>query len=184
MANLVVMTLTDTMTAGIDADVWTVSDAQAGLNSLCNQFMALASGSRSGSLVCVLNNGNAVRATGTVTFSAAGTANDTVLVNGVTFTCKNSGAVANEFNKGSTASDSATNLAAAITASVTALVSGYVTASMTSAGVCTVQAVQYGVAGNFYTIAEGVDGGSVISVSGARLTAGAAATNGKTYGVS
>ncbi len=184
MANTIVMTVTDSLTAGIDADKWTVSDAQAGLNSLANQMMALASGSRSGTLVCVLNNGNAVRATQTVTFSNAGTANDTVIVNGVTFTCKNSGAGANEFNKGSTASDSATNLAAAITASVTALVSGYVTASMTSAGVCTVQAVQYGVQGNFYTIAEGVDGGSVITVGGARLAGGTAATNGKTYGVS
>lgn len=116
---------------------------------------------------------NKVQASGTITFSAAATANDTLLINGVTFTAKASGAGANEFNVGVSATASATNLAAAINASVTALVSGYVTAS-SALGVVTVTSVFYGLSGNQCTTAEGVDAGSVITVSGARLTAGAA----------
>lgn len=116
--------------------------------------------------------GNEVKASGTITFSAAATANDTLIINGVTFTAKASGAGANEFNIGVTATASATNLAAAINASVTALVAGYVTAT-SALGVVTVSSALYGIGGNQATIAEGVDGGSVITVSGARLTAGA-----------
>jgi hypothetical protein len=117
--------------------------------------------------------GNEVKASGTITFSDHATANDTLIINGVTFTAKASGAGANEFNVGASATASATNLAAAINASVTALVSGYVTAT-SALGVVTVSSAFYGLSGNQATIAEGVDSGSVISVSGARLTAGAA----------
>lgn len=114
-----------------------------------------------------------VRASGTISFSAVATANDTLIINGVTFTAKASAAGANEFNVGASATASATNLAAAINASVTALVSGYVTAS-SAIGVVTVTSAFYGKSGNQATIAEGVDGGSVITVSGARLASGAA----------
>jgi phage tail sheath gpL-like len=120
-----------------------------------------------------------VQASGTITFSAAATANDTLIINGVTFTAKASGAGANEFNVGLTATASATNLAASINASVTALVSGYVTAS-SALGVVTVTSAFYGTSGNQATIAEGVDSGSVITVSGARLTAGANDSSAKT----
>ncbi len=116
---------------------------------------------------------NEVRASGTISFSAVATADDTLIINGVTFTAKASGATGNEFNVGVTATASATNLAAAINASGTALVSGYVTAS-SLVGVVTVTSAFYGLSGNQTTIAEGVDFGSVITVSGARLTAGAA----------
>jgi phage tail sheath gpL-like len=116
---------------------------------------------------------NEVQASGTITFSAAASANDTVLINGVTFTAKASGAGANEFNVGASATASAANLAAAINASVTALVSGYVTAT-SALGVLTVKSAFYGKAGNQCTIAEGVDSGNVMTVSGARLTGGAA----------
>lgn len=122
--------------------------------------------------ITVTDQNNEVQANGTVTFSAAATANDTILVNGVTFTAKASGAGANEFNIGVSATASATNLAASINASVTALVAGYVTAS-SALGVVTVTSAFYGKGGNQATIAEGVDAGSVISVSGARLTGGA-----------
>lgn len=113
------------------------------------------------------------QASGTVTFSAAATANDTVLVNGVTLTAVASGATNNQWNVGTGATGSANGLAAAINASSTALVSGQVTAAA-AAGVVTITAVAYGVTGNAITIAEGVDGGSVMTVSGARLTGGAA----------
>lgn len=117
---------------------------------------------------------NEVQASGTVIFSAAATANDTILVNGVTFTCVNSGATGNQWNKGSTAAESAANLATAINASATALVSGYVTASANGGATLTITSAFYGLSGNQCTIAEGVDAGSVMTVSGARLTGGAA----------
>jgi hypothetical protein len=116
--------------------------------------------------------GNQVQATGSFAFSNVPTANDTVLINGVTFTCVNSGATGNQFNKGSTATEAAENLATTINASSTALIDGYVTASAAS-GTCLITSDFYGLSGNQCTIAEGVDGGSVITVSGARLTGGA-----------
>lgn len=117
---------------------------------------------------------NGVAATGTITFSGTGAANDTILVNGVTFTAKTSGATGNQWNVGASATASAANLAAAINASATALVSDHVTASAAS-GVVTITSKFNSVAGNAVTIAEGVDAGSVMAVSGARLTGG---TNG------
>lgn len=114
-----------------------------------------------------------VRASGTITFSGTGAANDTILINGVTFTAKASGATGNQWNVGASAALSAANLAAAINASVTSLVSGYVTASAAS-GVVTITSAFYGLAGNQCTIAEGVDAGGAMAVSGARLTGGAA----------
>lgn len=83
MANTIVMTITDSLTKGIDADKWTAGDASAALNSLGNQLMALAGGSRVGILSLQYN---PVRASGTVTFTGTGAANDTILVNAVTFT--------------------------------------------------------------------------------------------------
>lgn len=117
---------------------------------------------------------NPVAATGTITFSDKATANDTVLINGVTFTAKASGATGDQFNVGASATASATNLAAAINASASALVSGHVSAS-SAAGVVTITSKFNSVAGNAVTTAKGVDSGSVITVSGARLTGG---TNG------
>lgn len=116
-----------------------------------------------------------VQASGTVTFSAAATANDTILINGVTFTAKASGAVGNQFNVGTAASTSASNFATAVNASVTSLVSGYVSASASAGtGQVTLTSAFYGLSGNQCTTAEGVDAGSVITVSGARLISGAA----------
>lgn len=145
----------------------------AGLNHIHNYLGALQSGVRKASVEVDVA---LVQASGTVTFSAVASANDTVLVNGVTFTAKASGAGANEFNIGADEVASAANLAAAINASVTALVSGYVSAS-SALGVVTVVASQFGKMGNLVTIAEGVDGGSVISVSGARLIGGTDGTS-------
>lgn len=119
---------------------------------------------------------NAAKASGTITFSGTGAANDTVLVNGVTFTAVASGATGNQWNVGADAAGSATNLAAAINASATALVVNNVTAAAAN-GVVTVTAVDPGTMGNCVTIAEGVDAGNAMLVSGARLTGG---TNGDT----
>jgi phage tail sheath gpL-like len=115
---------------------------------------------------------NQVQASGTIAFSGVSTANDTVLINGVTFTAVASGATGNQWNVGADATASAANLATAINASVTSLVSGYVTASAAT-GTLTITSAFYGLSGNQCTIAKGVDAGSVMTVSGARLTAGA-----------
>lgn len=117
---------------------------------------------------------NEVQASQTVTLSGNLTANDTLVINGVTFTAVASGATGNQFNIGGSAALTIVAAAACINASATALIPGYVTAAATSATVLTVTSVFYGLAGNTMTIAEGVDAGNVMTVGGARLAAGAA----------
>lgn len=118
--------------------------------------------------------GNATRASGTILFSGPPNTGSTILINGVTFTSTASETPStNQWTNGATAAESATNLAAAINASITALVVGYVTAVATSALV-TVYSTTYGTAGNQITLAEGVDAGNVMTVSGPRLSGGAA----------
>jgi hypothetical protein len=149
------------------------------INSLTNFLSGIATGSESPESstsplsVHLSVQGQATRASGTITFTGASTANDTVIINGATFTCVASGATGDQWVPGATATTSAANLAAAINASVTALVAGYVTAANV-AGVLTVYSAFYGIAGNQTTIAEGVDAGSKMAVSGAKLTGGAA----------
>lgn len=116
-------------------------------------------------------NDNAIAASATVTFSDVATANDTIVVNGVTFTGKASPSANNEFAIGATATTSAAGLAAAINASTTAAVNTFVKAS-SALGVTTVTALNAGVAGNTITLVEGVDAGPVITVSSARLVSG------------
>ena len=111
----------------------------------------------------------AVRASGTFTLATV-IATNTVVINGVTFTCVASGATGNQFNVGASDTLTAVNLAAAINTSVTALVSGYVTAS-SSGAVVTVTSAFYGTEGNQCTISSG---GATITASGARLTGGTA----------
>jgi phage tail sheath gpL-like len=125
-------------------------------------------------------NRSAVQATGTITFSGTGAANDTVLINGVTFTGKASGATGNEWNVGASATLSAAALADAINASASTIVTDNVTASA-ALGVITFTANRPGTLGNCVTIAEGVDGSSHMAVSGARLTGG---TNGTQVSIS
>jgi phage tail sheath gpL-like len=142
------------------------------IEKLINYFEALSGGVR---LATIKVGAIAVKATGTITFSAAGAANDTILVNGVTFTARASGATGNQWNVGASATASAAALAAAINASSTALVQNYVVASAAS-GVVTITAYDPGKTGNCITIAEGVDSTSAMTVSGARLTGGSNGT--------
>lgn len=148
------------------------------INDLCTFLEGLGTGtelaesSSAPPSVNITVMGSEVYASGTITFSGVGAANDTILINGVTFTAQASGATGNQWNVGGTATISATNLAAAISASVTALVSGYVTAASV-AGVVTVTAANPGIVSNSITIAEGVDSTAAMVVSGARLTGGA-----------
>lgn len=158
-----------------------VSAKYPALQSISQLIQSVLSGNESGSpSVGVSVEENEDKATGTITFGGAGAANDTVLINGVTFTAVASGASGNQWNVGGTAAQSAENLAAAINASATDLVNKHVTATAAS-GVVTLTAAIPGHAGNAVTIAEGVDAGLVMSVSGPRLTGGAADSSAKTY---
>lgn len=148
------------------------AESKAEMVLLQSYFNSLAGGSRHASVMVGVG---AVKASGTVTFSGTGAANDTIIINGVTFTAKASGATGNEWNVGASATLSAAAAAAAINASATALISGYVTASA-SEGVLTITAGKAGIMGNTVTIAEGVDGSSHMAVSGARLTGGSEGT--------
>lgn len=142
------------------------------INLIQDYLNALAGGAREASIKVGVN---AVKASGTVTFSGVGQATDTILINGVTFTAVASGATGDQWNVGGTATLSGAALAAAINASVTALVANYVTAASV-AGVVTITAVRPGIFGNTVTIAEGLDGLSAMAVSGARLTGGTQGT--------
>jgi phage tail sheath gpL-like len=155
----------------------------AEVNQLIDYLAKIASGSELASIDVRCDHGDGVRASGTITFTGVGSANDTILINGVTFTAKASGATGNEWNVGASATLSAAALKAAINASATALVSGHVTAD-NAAGVLTISSKFYDVSGNAVTIAEGVDSGNVMAVSGARLTGGVAPTaNAYAFGV-
>lgn len=80
------------------------------------------------------------QAISTVTFTGAPTAAQTMTVNGVTFTARASGAVANEFNIGPTVTETAASLRDAINASTSAGIAGLVRAT-SAAGVVTIYAV-------------------------------------------
>lgn len=132
-------------------------------------------GNKPGKIDLQIDDGDAVAASATVTFSGIGAANDTLIINGVTFTAKASGATGNEWNVGASATLSAQAFKAAVNASATALVSGLVTASG-NAAIITLTANTKGTHGNAYTFAEGVDGSSHMVVSSARLIGGVNAT--------
>lgn len=98
----------------------------------------------------------AVSASTTGTFTGAPTAAQTMTVNGVTFTARASGAVANEFNIGGSVTATAANLAAAINASTTAGVINTVGAT-SALGVVTFYAIVPGSAGKNIPMTESLD---------------------------
>ncbi len=96
----------------------------------------------------------AVAASTTGTFTGDPTAADTITINGVVFTARASGAVANEFNfVAGDVTTTAANLAAAINASVTARIIGTVGAS-SALGVVTFFSLIPGSVGLTTTITE------------------------------
>lgn len=94
-------------------------------------------------------------ATALVTFTGAATNNETLVINGVTFTAKTSGAVAanGEFDLSGTVATQAANLVAAISAQVSTAIAGVLTAT-SLAGVVTLSATYPGAATLGYTITE------------------------------
>lgn len=111
-----------------------------------------------------------VKATGTITV-ASPIADDTVVVNGVTFTFKASGVGPAQVTIGGTAAATAANLLAKLNASTDPLVRvGHYTLS---GAVITVTHDDVGVAGNAFTLAKT---GTGITLSAATLASGAEAT--------
>lgn len=111
---------------------------------------------------------NGVRASGTATFAGLPTAAQTITINGVAFTARASGAVANEFNIGASGAATAVNLAAAINASTTAKIKNIITADVVGA-VVTLTCLVPGSIGLLCTLANTLTN---VSISGATLTGG------------
>jgi len=133
----------------------------------------LGMGSRIGSLDLTIDDGTAVAASDTLTLTAVSTAADTILINGVTLTAVASGAVNNQWNVLATATLQAADIVRAINASTSPLVSGQVLAT-SALGVVTLTSKFLGLAGNAVTTAKGVDAGTVMTFSAARLAGGLA----------
>lgn len=144
--------------------------------SLHGYFNALAGGDRDAQLTVQVNSGDAVAATGTVTFSSF-TGADTFTVGSETFTCENSGASGNnQFNKGGTDTLSAAAAVLKINAHPNLL--QYITA--TSAGaIITVTCSVPGRIGNNIGLAISAHG----SVSAAKMASGADAATYSTQNV-
>lgn len=121
---------------------------------------------------------NAVRAAQVGTLTGDPSAADTITINGVAFTARASGAVANEFNiSAGNVTTTMNNLVAAINASVTAKVKGEILASNV-AGVLTLSAIVPGTGGNLFTVTESMANFTLV---GTALTGG---TEGTQYTVS
>lgn len=106
----------------------------------------------------------AISASTTGTFTGDPTAADTITINGVVFTARASGAVANEFNIGGTVTLNATNLAAAINASTTAGIVGTIGAT-SALGVVTFFALTPGSAGLNIPITESLGNFTLAAVT-------------------
>lgn len=103
------------------------------------------------------------KASGTITFTGLPVADETFVVNSVTYTFKETAATATEVTIGADATETATNTAAAVDANDPLL-------TVTSAaGVVTITAASGGTGGNAYTLTEAATN---TAVSGATLTGG------------
>lgn len=147
-------------------------DLAPGALPACNNFVDYFVGAIGGnqSAALIFNVGRLLAA-GTFTFASV-IATNSIVINGVTFTCVASGATGNQFNVGGTDTLTAVAAAAAINASVTALIPGYVVAT-SALGVVTITAVKPGISGNLVTISSP---SGTVTVSGARLTGGSDGT--------
>lgn len=116
--------------------------------------------------------GEGVRASGTVTFGTNPTDGDTLVLNGVTITFQDANPTGNEVLIGATKEATAANLQLFLnqTSNVSLTVASYATA----ANVLTITYDTVGTGGNAYSLAET---GSSMTISGATLTGGAAASS-------
>jgi len=116
----------------------------------------------------------AVKASGTLTGTTV-VATNAVTINGLTLTCVNSGATADQWNKG--ADDAATMAALAVVINGHASLTGIVTAT-SALTVLTVSAARPGLMGNAITLSSGA--GTIIA-SAARLASGVDGTSDVTH---
>lgn len=119
----------------------------------------------------------AISASTTGTFTGAPVADQTMVINGVTFTAKSSGATGNQFNIGSTVTETAANLVAAINASTTAGIINTVRATY-AAGVVTFYSVVPGSVGLNIPITESLDNFTLAQVT---FTAGGTQDHNATF---
>lgn len=153
---------------------FTGTDSRDRAKNLENVIKSLASGSRNGAITVHVDG---VRASATITVdNSKVTANDTIKIGATTLTCKASGANGTtEFNKSTTDTLTAVNLAAVINANTT--LSTYLTASNAS-GVVTITCKQPGLIGNAIGITVTENTPSSFVPSAALLASG---TNGTAY---
>jgi hypothetical protein len=149
--------------------------AQTNLNGVATAVTTALSGSGTctwdGSqfIITSATTGAGVPASGTITFSAAPSANDTVTVNGVAITFVASSPTGSQVLIGSSASTTATNLNTFLLASTNASLT--VMNYSVSAGVVTCTSKLVGTAGNAYTLAKS---STAITVSASTLAGGTA----------
>ena len=163
----------DVTAASLTARLNLVGSGHAGddIQKISSYIAGLAGGASIGSRIYV--NSGGVQASQTGTFTGDPTAADTVTVNGVAFTARASGAVANEYNIGADVTAHAAALAASINASTSAKIKGVVTAS-SALGVLTLTAVIPGAVGNLFTLAESTNN---FTVAGANFAGGTDGTD-------
>jgi hypothetical protein len=159
------------------AALWSkdVSAPKVEANAVAQMFEAIASGNLNG--VFNVKTG-AVPASLVGTFTGDPTAAETVTINGVAFTARASGAVANEYNIGANVTAHALALANAINASVTAGVADVIYA-VPLAGAVTLYSKQAGKVGNAIVVAENTTNFAFAGAA-TKLASGTQGTN-KTY---
>lgn len=109
-----------------------------------------------------------LQAAGTLTFGANAAADETIAINGVTWTAKASSPSTAQFLIGATKEDTATNLAAALNASANSSIN--IATYSASAAAVTITYTNGGTDGNAYTLADSSSGH--ITKSGATLSGG------------
>lgn len=151
-----------------------LAESKEGAQDLINYLEGCLSGAKACSIEAKVG---AVHASLAGTFTDVPSADETITINGVAFTCKDSGATGDQFNKGASVTAAAANLAAAINASTTAGIAGVVTAT-SALGVITITADAPGLCGN-YVVADGLSNFTWAG-SATRMTGG---SDGTTYTV-
>lgn len=158
------------LTQGITADAYVgitrpvTTDPDLSTQRLAGYLKGMAGGDYTTGL-SILETVDSVASTATLTFTGAPSNNETFSLLGTTFTAKTSGATGNQFNIGSTVTESAQNVVAAVNASATALVTRNVVASNV-AGVVTFTAIVPGTVGNFLTLTESLSNATAVNFAG------------------
>ncbi len=148
-----------------------VCDLAPGALPAVNNFRDYLGGVTGGNYAAKLSwQVGAVKATATMTNTAAAVAAETFVLCNVTFTARASGATTNEFNLSATVGTQAANIAAAINASPN--LAGMVSAT-SLAGIVTITAVVPGLIGNAFQFSE--------SLTGVAITAFASGADGTAY---